>query len=802
MKELFKVMKDHSNGFMQDLVTSSYQHCFISEARKFLEDPDDVDIDECGTENVVRVCLVQSSFKSVLSDAIAKIQGAKLITDRFGFDDTTQSTHLEGPSEDGEPRLGDKLTVLINDISIAMRRLDYALYRGTIYRKCEGAAYSYSYKCDVKAFVNSLAANESFKARLLKDMRKVIDILADPDCEVIRPIIVDYNLIEVNDGYCWSVSERRFLRNAIPAEKVGLVTPRAFSRYDPLKVPQPKYFREVLENSLSEADIAQFCEDFLRLLHFNKKKHKERVPCLVGEADSGKTSLFYPILGLIHHSNVATVTKQKVFNKAMISKHTEVIFIDEATPSTLDVDDWKILTQGGYTACDVKYRTARSFFNRCPMFMTAQQKLEFKPEDQQAMDRRLRYYYFKSLPNPKKRATQWLFKHPMECVAWAALKARVASDEEESSGEDEQAETDTHADEGTLPESEKEALRTLQLADLLTESTEMPHNNEGAAQDDDEGDLDDSDDDEIVAALKTSLEQSFPGSLRHRHISHILETRLQEQERLKRLEDMRYEGYQQHLLSRGVSKENVALLPRDDTEPLPTPIRNDLAVFEQEQVKAEQEAREKRAKEVFQSSWLQNTERELHECMVALQTGLHQEMKASMMALREILQDKLKNHHRNLGTVRCKEALSERKRLYTELGLLRKEDQDMVNSLFEPLPLAFAHQTVEEDELFNDAPKTPSYVLQNDVDQFWPQSPCTIQAALAHDENSSEETTIPSSAGSATEVALPNVNDCAISEELLRSCSTKRRSDHPLSQAQAKRRRNNTLLKYFSVSQK
>ena len=159
---------------------------------------------------------------------------------------------------------------------------------------------------------------------------------------------------------------------------MGLVTPRAFSRYDPSKVSQPKYFQDVLEDSLTENEIGLFCEDFLRLLNFNQKKHKERVPCLVGEPDSGKTSLFYPILGLIHHSNVATVTKQKVFNKAMIGKNTEVIFIDEATPSTLDVDDWKILTQGGYTACDVKYKTAKSFFNRCPMFMTAHQKLQFK----------------------------------------------------------------------------------------------------------------------------------------------------------------------------------------------------------------------------------------------------------------------------------------------------------------------------------------------------------------------------------------------------------------------------------------
>ena len=168
----------------------------------------------------------------------------------------------------------------------------------------------------------------------------------------------------------------------------------------------------------------------------------------------------------------------------------------------------------------------------------------------------------------------------MECIAWAALKARVASDEEESSEEDEAAERDMHADEGVLPESEKEALRTLQLTDLLTESAERSQNNEETTQVDYEQDLDDSDDDETVAALKTSLEQSSPGSLRHRHISHILETRLQEKERLKRLEESRYEGYQQHLRSRGVSAENVMLLPRNCTEPLPTPIRNDLASFE------------------------------------------------------------------------------------------------------------------------------------------------------------------------------------------------------------------------------
>ena len=61
---------------------------------------------------------------------------------------------------------------------------------------------------------------------------------------------------------------------------MGLVTLMAFSRYDSSRVPQPKYFQEVMENSLTVNQIGLFCEDFSRLLNFNQKKHKERVHAL------------------------------------------------------------------------------------------------------------------------------------------------------------------------------------------------------------------------------------------------------------------------------------------------------------------------------------------------------------------------------------------------------------------------------------------------------------------------------------------------------------------------------------------
>ena len=99
----------------------------------FLNDSESIDVEEYGTENVVSIRVIQSSFKSILFEAIHKIIGAKLVIDRYGLDGNNQETQEERTSESMEPQLGDKLTILINKISIAMRRLDYALSRGIVY---------------------------------------------------------------------------------------------------------------------------------------------------------------------------------------------------------------------------------------------------------------------------------------------------------------------------------------------------------------------------------------------------------------------------------------------------------------------------------------------------------------------------------------------------------------------------------------------------------------------------------------------------------------------------------------------
>ena len=341
--------------------------------------------------------------------------------------------------------------------------------------------------------------------------------------------------------------------------------------YDSTKDPDPKYFREILENSLSPDKLSNFCDDFLKLLNYNKKQHKDKVPCLVGEANSDKTSLFFfPIPGLIHHGNIATVTKQRAFNKAMITSFTEVIFIDEASESTLDIGDWKVLTQGGYFAHDVKYQTAKAFLNKCPTIITAQHKLQFGPTHQPAMEKRLRTYVFKALPNPKKNAAAWLKKHAMDCVVWATEKAKDCRGDSKGDENDEDG-THMENEKGILQDKEKEHLRCLTLASSLPEETtsssvtNVPRDSESGSMSKD-----------VLDALRDSVHRSYSGSLQYRQLEHILK---EEQKKRAMQEDRRrkqHEMQKQALIDKGVSVESVEMLPLNPYQEMPSPLQREV----------------------------------------------------------------------------------------------------------------------------------------------------------------------------------------------------------------------------------
>ena len=128
-------------------------------------------------------------------------------------------------------------------------------------------------------------------------------------------------------------------------------------------------------------------------------------------------------------------------------------------------------------------------------------------------------YVFKSLPNPRKKAAEWLRKHSMDCVVWASTKARATTHQEESSDSSLQEED---IGDGVLQDEEKAALRTLPIADVWTDAAIDQIGETATTADDGSDDTVDSDDDQCIRNLRRALGLSSTGSLRHRQIPSIL----------------------------------------------------------------------------------------------------------------------------------------------------------------------------------------------------------------------------------------------------------------------------------------
>ena len=121
---------------MQDLVSSSFKHCYQDEAREAIGHDGlcTQELDECGTENVVRVTLVNPKFHASLLSAVELLTAAKLQLDKFGFESSTttsqaSTSQLAMTCYEDKMLSADKLAILVNDIGIAMAKLGYASYR-------------------------------------------------------------------------------------------------------------------------------------------------------------------------------------------------------------------------------------------------------------------------------------------------------------------------------------------------------------------------------------------------------------------------------------------------------------------------------------------------------------------------------------------------------------------------------------------------------------------------------------------------------------------------------------------------
>ena len=249
-------------------------------------------------------------------------------------------------------------------------------------------------------------------------------------------------------------------------------------------------------------------------------------------------------------------------------------------------------------------------------------------------------------------------------------------------------------------------------------------------------------------------------------------------------------------MSRGVTREHAALLPRDPSEPMPSQIANDLEVHRREALRDEIKRKMQRAVEAFENPWLVRTEKELQECTVKLNgSKIDHENRASVQAYREVLQDKLKNFHRNLGTLNCEFALDGRRRWCVSQGLLKKDQRHLVTDLFQCLPIAEdACESIGTEEDGNEAASS-GYRSNTTASQNCPSQ---------RGDSSGEEmfiTPVPSSQLRpcyAATSASSFRHDLAISEDLMRTGTTRKRTKSGERARVGKKKPQKTLLSYFS----
>ena len=134
----------------------------------------------------------------------------------------------------------------------------------------------------------------------------------------------------------------------------------------------------------------------------------------------------------------------------------------------------------------------------------------------------------------------------------------------------------------------------------------------------------------------------------------MVESHVTEKERQKRVEETCYKKRQHFLQTRGVSVEHVLLLPHNHNEPLPTPIRRDLAAF--------QDQEQEKIRTAFGKPWLLTMEKKMAEQSERIEDPRDQEEGRVVQSLLEINCENQGCYHEHHGMLKLPAALAECKR--------------------------------------------------------------------------------------------------------------------------------------------
>ena len=412
-RQLFQTVKDHNNKTVQEMLEVSNVYCYRHAGDSSTDDDSDDEFYPTHFPSVPCCFTIvnHDGYMESFHSAIKRLESDGLVFETaFSPDvDTLQTVSQR-----------NEITATIRKIDRLMLICRHALYRSAIYTTPDNAKVTYVRMMDVSSYLNKLLANEALNNDLLRHFQSVEKILSHPACEMIKQIEFDLDLIEVSNGFCFSISQRKFVENPIPPSKVGKLSPRAFVPYDCSTPPQPRYFKQGILNSFpEEAKRVNFLNKFYQCLLANKMPQKTRKLVVAGPRDSGKTSWANVFHRIVPPECIASVTNEGQFSAAMITQTTQLVIIDEWSRSRMQSDLAKILLQGGWMVTSVKHGVPRQVNNNSPFYITTNQVPDFGQEDEN-VKRRITIFNTTSLPEPISGIDRWIYDNAMHCIAWAA----------------------------------------------------------------------------------------------------------------------------------------------------------------------------------------------------------------------------------------------------------------------------------------------------------------------------------------------------------------------------------------------
>ena len=402
---------------------------------------------------------------------------------------------------------------------------------------------------------------------------------------------------------------------------------------------------------------------------------------------------------------IAMITKQKAFNRSLVDENTQVIFMDEAHVGLLEPDDWKILTQGGLTAHDRKYKKSNPAVIRCPMFITCQAEMNFGVEHNAAMDARLRKFYFKSLSSPPLAGVQEaLRENAMDCIVWACSVASTPEDELPAPIPGSVARPDD------FNEEEKNRIMTMNLEDSeseqeLNEEEQLMAEEDCIEEEDDESDSPPSGWEKSIEKISELQDRQPCHSLKKRQLGLIASAVKRATKKIENEAQLARERIldetRQHWISIGMIRQEDAHLLETVEGPYHPTIERSREDYFAKKKEEEQEMLEEKAAKYYENEWVWEKEKELRQLQEQEEAAMEEEVKRALQYMIGITSEALKLHFKRedlpgLGKL----VIAERKKRAIDMKWLSTQQAQRVKSVWAPLPFPCDGYESEEEEMF------------------------------------------------------------------------------------------------------